>query len=111
MEKTCRQCGSARIIPQLPVLDSKANKVQVEIVGKPNAWVFQEAVYGTINAQICGECGHTELWTSHFRELYEKHEKSINSPLNYGSCRARYAAATKMASAAAASRWSAADRL
>ena len=76
MEKTRRQCGSARIIPQLPVLDHGGNKVQVEIVGKPDAWVFQEAVYGTINAKICGECGYTELWTSQFRELYEKYEKS-----------------------------------
>lgn len=76
MERTCRQCGSTNIIPQLPLLDGAGRKVTVETLGKPEAWVFQDAVHGTINARICGACGYTELWTSQFRELYEKHQKS-----------------------------------
>jgi ribosomal protein S27AE len=77
MEKTCPQCGSAKIIPKLPLTDNVGNSVQFEIVGNPKALIFQDAKHGTVNGWICGECGYTELWTSHFRELYEKYEKSI----------------------------------
>jgi len=81
MERNCPRCGSPKIIPQVPLLEhygrNRADQMEVEVAGAPEAWIFTDTASGRIYARICGECGYTELWTSNFRELYEKHERSI----------------------------------
>jgi predicted nucleic-acid-binding Zn-ribbon protein len=80
MEKTCQRCGSQKVIPSVPLLDhygrfgTPAMQAEVQVAGSPEAWFFTDATAGKIHARICGECGFTELWTSNFRELYEKYE-------------------------------------
>ena len=82
MGEKCPRCGSAKIIPQLPLLDhygetgAWSDQAQVQLHGAPQAWVFKDTVAGKVSLRLCGECGHAELEVSNFRELYEKYRKS-----------------------------------
>jgi hypothetical protein len=82
MQETCSRCGSAKIIPRVPLLDRYGemggftDPAEVRVHGDPQAWVFKETATGQVSLRICGECGHAELQVSNFRELYERYEKS-----------------------------------
>jgi uncharacterized OB-fold protein len=94
MDNTCPQCGSKKIIPDLPlgaeVYTSESGPygsgtvrgggtVDVYVAGAPQAWVFKDIASGGLTARVCGECGHVELRAKNFRLLYEKYEKSRQS--------------------------------
>jgi hypothetical protein len=42
----------------------------------PEAWVFKGAVYAKLKANICGECGYTELVAEEPAALYDAYLKS-----------------------------------
>jgi hypothetical protein len=42
----------------------------------PEAWVFKGAVYAKMNANICGECGYTELIAEDPATLYDAYLKA-----------------------------------
>jgi rRNA maturation protein Nop10 len=83
MQDTCPRCGSGKIVPAVPLLDHygdlgvKTRTAEVQVQGEPGAWIFKDAVTGTLTIDVCGECGHAELRVGNFRELYEKHRKSL----------------------------------
>lgn len=85
MNETCRQCGSTRVIPKVPLLDHYGDmggfskEAQVKVAGAPEAWFFKEEAFGTVYARICGDCGYTELHTSNSRELYEAYQKATGT--------------------------------
>jgi len=75
----CLRCGSTKIIPDVTILDQgqgSTGKLQVVIVGNPEASIFKDHLYGEIKADICGECGHVELRVANPRELYQHYQKS-----------------------------------
>jgi hypothetical protein len=82
MIDTCPECGSKKIVPDVPLLDHYgeyggfSDAAKVEVHGDPNAWFFKETATGKVTADICGDCGHAELRVSNFRELYEKYCKA-----------------------------------
>jgi hypothetical protein len=86
MHKTCRHCGSEKIIPDLEIQVGVATargaaggRADVVIEGAPHAWVFKDVTCGELRGSICGDCGHAELQAHNFRALYEKYEKSRRS--------------------------------
>ena len=83
MAETCKRCGSARVIPEVALTAYSGELAQLpvraSVSGAPHAWVFKDTVAGEVKAQICGECGYTELHTANHRELYDRYEQSLPS--------------------------------
>ena len=65
MNLKCSKCDSAKVIPLIGIIDQgQASDGTLKArVGytNPEAWVFKGSVYARLKANICGECGHTEL--------------------------------------------------
>jgi len=79
----CLKCGSNRIIPLARVVDQgqySDGKLKA-IVGytNPEAWVFKGTIYAKLKANICGQCGHTELVAEEPEKLYEAYLKDCGS--------------------------------
>jgi hypothetical protein len=75
----CPRCGSTKIIPGVTILDQgegSDGKLQVVMFGSPEALIFKDRLYGELNADICGECGHVELRVANPLSLYQHYKKS-----------------------------------
>ena len=76
----CSKCGSSRIIPLVQMLDQgqHSDGSLKALVGytNPEAWVFKGAVYAKLKANICGECGFTELIAENPAALYDSYLKA-----------------------------------
>ncbi len=80
MNLKCSKCGSAKVIPLVGMLDQGQGsdgtlKARVGYTN-PEAWVFKGAVYARLKANICGECGYTELVAENPAALYDTYLKS-----------------------------------
>lgn len=74
MFSTCTNCGSPKIIPTVRVLDEGLGStgfLEVVVEGNPGASVFKDPVRAMLVADICGECGHTELRATEPERLYQ----------------------------------------
>lgn len=82
MSETCAACGSAQVIPRVPLLDhygdvgAFSKEATLEVAGSPEAWFFRDKVSGKVYAKVCGDCGHAELFVTNHRELYAKYAQS-----------------------------------
>src|SRR4051794_33312222 len=82
-QHTCLRCGSDLIIPNVPLSDKygdwgrRSDALQVEVHGNPAAWLFKDTASGQLVAFICGKCGHTELKTLGYIQLYRKYQESL----------------------------------
>jgi len=79
MNSKCSKCGSSKIIPLASMIDQGQHsdgrlKAHVGYT-KPEAWVFKGAVYAKLKANICGECGYTELVAEDSTALYKAYLK------------------------------------
>ncbi|MGE0758728.1 MAG: hypothetical protein AB7O38_17000 [Pirellulaceae bacterium] len=75
----CAQCGSERVIPRAFVWgqgEQALGNLQAYVYAKPDAMFFKEAVYTTLYARICGECGHASLFADGAEALYETYQRS-----------------------------------
>jgi ribosomal protein S27AE len=78
MKLQCLRCGSEKMMPNVPLQDhygdtgTFSHPAQVEVDGNPQAWIFRETTAGTLQLNICGECGYAELQVGNFQELYER---------------------------------------
>ena len=82
MSERCQKCGSARIVPNLIILDQgRHSDGNLKAVGyaNPEAWVFKGAVYARMSASVCGDCGHTEIHTANHAALYEAYVASLQN--------------------------------
>jgi hypothetical protein len=78
--KECAVCGSAKMIPDVQVVDKNENinrELQVCVAKKPDALIFRGQVYESVRAWICGECGHVEFFVQNPQELYEAYLVSL----------------------------------
>lgn len=48
---------------------------EVQVHGKPDAWIFKDTTAGQISLTICGECGYAEMQVGNFAELYAKYTR------------------------------------
>jgi hypothetical protein len=79
----CERCGSSKVIPRVPLWDhvgyasSAVVEQHVWVAGSPQAWLMKDWAIGSLQARICGECGHVELVVENYQELYAKYLKSL----------------------------------
>jgi ribosomal protein L40E len=63
--RTCRNCGSSRLIEGVRLVDQSNGNPNAEIAAvvfqKPEALLFKGAVSSGISAEVCGKCGRIEL--------------------------------------------------
>lgn len=87
MMKKCSECGSTEIISDLivyaPGTKMGAQPIFVALVepepqNRPFVWKPQSITTG-FRAAICGECGHSELYTEHYSDLLAAHKKGFKS--------------------------------
>lgn len=79
MNLKCSQCGSEKIIPVAGVADqgqSSDGTLKAYVCTNPEAWVFKGTVYARLKANICGECGYTELIAENPSALYDAYLKT-----------------------------------
>ena len=80
MNPKCSKCGSEKIIPLVTMVDqgesSDGRLKAVVAYTNPEAWVFKGAVYAKLNANICGQCGYTELIAENAAALYDAYLKA-----------------------------------
>jgi hypothetical protein len=85
MPKPCERCGSDKIIPNVPMWDHigdmgiRASPARVEVAGNPTAFIFTDKAVGELVVNICGDCGHAELFVQNARALWDKYEHSRQS--------------------------------
>jgi hypothetical protein len=81
MTEKCSRCGVDKMMQDVR-LTAEVSKgacalgLVAYVEKDPNAWVLKGTVYGTLRARVCGGCGHTEIHTTHFEQLYEAYLKS-----------------------------------
>ena len=85
--KKCPECGSTEIISDLIVFAPSAKMgaqpiyvtlVEPEPANRPFVWKPQFTTTG-FRAAVCGECGHSELYTKHYVDLLVAHKKGFKS--------------------------------
>ncbi len=78
----CKQCGSHKIVPDVPLLDffgetgGLSSSAKVYVHGEPQAWIFKDSAEGRVSLSICGDCGYAELRVSNAHELWEKYQQT-----------------------------------
>ena len=74
----CSKCGKNRIIPDAGLLDSGDNskgKLQAFVYSKPTALFLKGRVTVEMNASICCDCGHAEVYASgDLEKLWESYK-------------------------------------
>lgn len=77
MKPTCMKCGSDKIIPLAQMLDrgeGSTGKLEAFVgYSNPEAWVFKGTITARMKANICGQCGHTELVADNPAALYQEY--------------------------------------
>ena len=79
MNDKCCKCGSGKIIPLAQTLVKAGNldnNLYAVILTNPDAFVFTGAHYAKLKANICGECGYTELFAENSAALYDAYLKT-----------------------------------
>ncbi len=80
MNPKCNKCGSEKIIPLATMVDqgeySDGRLKAVVAYTNPEACVFKGAAYAKLRANICGECGYTELIAENAGALYDTYLKA-----------------------------------
>ena len=51
-------------------------RLQVVVLGKPEALFFKDRLFGQLEATICGDCGYVELHVVNPEELYAHYRQS-----------------------------------
>jgi predicted nucleic-acid-binding Zn-ribbon protein len=83
MMKTCPECGSNEIIPDLVVYASETIDAQNPIyvfVTEPRpekvrfGWIPKQVGTG-FRASVCGACGYTRFYTKHYKELLDAYKQ------------------------------------
>jgi predicted nucleic-acid-binding Zn-ribbon protein len=72
----CLKCGSKERIPDARVVDRgdsnfDVGSLQVAVYRRPSAVMFKSKVVSDVYANICAQCGFTELYTAKPQVLHE----------------------------------------
>ena len=79
MKGRCGKCGSKQLMPDVQVIGDDRdgdNDIQVALYEDPDAFIFKGKRPGTLRAQVCGQCGFTELFVKNPRELWSVYRQS-----------------------------------
>ena len=76
----CPKCGSDKIMPNVRIVyqDRYGGSVEVslEMYKDPEAVLFKGACRDPLRAQVCGECGLTELFANRPRSPWKLYTKN-----------------------------------
>ena len=76
----CTRCGSNEVSPRVRVVEygegNARYDLQVEVYRRPNAMLFKGAELSKVFAQLCGACGHIELYADTPHTLYAAYEQA-----------------------------------
>ena len=75
----CPKCGSDKIMPNVRIVSIESGssiQVHLEVYKDPEAVVFKGSCRDLLCAQVCGECGLTELYANRPRSLWKVYAKS-----------------------------------
>jgi len=87
MLKSCPECGSTEIIPDLLVFADEAltgqyppyvRLVEPEPAKRPFIWIPKSAATG-FRAAICGSCGYTLFYTRQHQEILSAYKNGYTS--------------------------------
>ena len=90
MPEKCARCGSDKMMEDVhlnadvihplhaapDVHPNHRQRLVAYVLKNPDAWVFKGTVFGELRARVCGGCGHTEIYTTNFEELYQAYQQS-----------------------------------
>jgi hypothetical protein len=80
----CTRCGSDAVIPRVRVSDrgddTARYDLEAEVQRRPNAVLFKRPERSTLWAQVCGVCGHAELYADAPGALYTAYLQADGSP-------------------------------
>ena len=80
MTEKCGCCGSDKVMKDVHLSTDPSEgprlRLGASVQSDPDALLFKGTVFGTLRARVCGGCGHTELYTTNFEQLYEAYRKS-----------------------------------
>lgn len=80
----CTRCGSDAVIPSVRVVErdegGTRKDLMVEVQRRPNAMLFKRPERSKVSAQVCGACGHAELFAEAPRALYAAYLQADASP-------------------------------
>ncbi len=87
MMKTCPECGSTEIIPDLLVFADEARSglhppyvqlMEPRPEKTPFIWIPKSVATG-FRAAICGSCGYTRFYTKEYAKILEAHKAGYTS--------------------------------
>ena len=80
----CTRCGADAVIPRVRVVErdegGTRKDVELEVQRRPNAMLFKRPERSKVSAQVCGACGHAELYVEAPRALYAAYVQADASP-------------------------------
>ena len=80
----CTRCGSDAVIPRVRVSERGDDNIrydlEVEVQRRPNAVLFNRPERTALRAQVCGGCGHAELYADAPGALYAAYLQADSSP-------------------------------
>ncbi len=84
MPENCPRCGSEKVMEDVhlntdPITlasQQYRHRLVAYVHKNPDAWVFKGTVFAVLRARVCGGCGHAEIYTPEFAELYAAYQKA-----------------------------------
>jgi len=78
LPETCARCGSHKMMEDVRLRTDVNDSVGLVALvhTDPSALLLKGAVRGHLRARVCGGCGHTEIYTQNFEQLYEAYQQS-----------------------------------
>jgi hypothetical protein len=75
---TCPKCGLRKVISGVWVLDRDGDmadkSLSVRLDRNPEAWIFKRSEIVELRANVCGSCGHAELYATNPAALLSAYE-------------------------------------
>lgn len=76
---SCSKCGSDKIMSNVRIVDhglmDSKHDLSIELHQNPDAFVLTRPLKGTLQSNVCGQCGHVDLSASNPEELWEVYQK------------------------------------
>ena len=73
---TCLRCGSEAVIPDAYLVDPNyGGAIGAELMRTPQAMIRKGKERTTVRAQVCGVCGHVELFATDPEALWAAYQK------------------------------------
>ena len=77
----CLKCNSEKIVPNVRILDRSHHYTERDLTAvfyeDPDALIFSGPHEGSLYAQVCGECGYTEMYLEDPQDFYAAYSETV----------------------------------